>query len=361
YNQNVTTGRLISRTTLRLGLATPAFIHNSSYFLVNLQVYEDGLVNCWELLDLKLFEKKLDEGWVVPGVPDGEDLSVHGLGNFKLRAGKWKDSPATLLARVRALVRELNPQLHNLHNCHGQTERLEGKMRVSILGSPEERRLRRNDDFRRSAIHGDHVSLLYKQQGEVFLADVRAFADGSVEIGRVPEPVVTDLDGVCAAIEKRALFTKPRKGTRVFVHGLGSFEVEKARFITGAQDMLRDLRDIVETLNGRADSSMRCRDAYEAFVADPTTARRDALRTAYEAVPEHNRMYVLRDQDVKDIPIRMIVYGDKEIENWSHRAVARARGDALPTITVPKVKDKAVRHGTTTRRAASRKGSSKKR
>ena len=46
------------------------------------------------------------------------------------------------------------------------------------------------------------------------------------------------------------------------------------------------------------------------------------------------------DMDTKDIPVRMIIYGDEEIEHWSHRAVARSLGDEeLPTIEVPKPVD----------------------
>jgi hypothetical protein len=42
--------------------------------------------------------------------------------------------------------------------------------------------------------------------------------------------------------------------------------------------------------------------------------------------------------DTKDVPIRMIIYGKQELENWSHRIVARELGASpLPTISVPDV------------------------
>lgn len=63
------------------------------------------------------------------------------------------------------------------------------------------------------------------------------------------------------------------------------------------------------------------------------------MRAAYEAVPEHHRMYV-GDMDTQDIPVRMILYGEDEIEGWSHRAAARSLGNVeLPTIHVPKPTD----------------------
>jgi hypothetical protein len=66
---------------------------------------------------------------------------------------------------------------------------------------------------------------------------------------------------------------------------------------------------------------------------------RAQLRTAYEAVPEQQRRYV-GDMDTKDIPVRMVIYGDDEIEGWSHRIVARAQGvTPLPSVNVPKPKE----------------------
>ena len=45
--------------------------------------------------------------------------------------------------------------------------------------------------------------------------------------------------------------------------------------------------------------------------------------------------------DVKDVPIRMIIYGKKEIEYWSHRILARKLGQKpLPTIDVPRIPTK---------------------
>ena len=50
-------GDRIIRTQTIDGLVTPAFINNGShYFFINLPVYADGLVNCWEMVDLALFK-----------------------------------------------------------------------------------------------------------------------------------------------------------------------------------------------------------------------------------------------------------------------------------------------------------------
>lgn len=84
----------------------------------------------------------------------------------------------------------------------------------------------------------------------------------------------------------------------------------------------------------------KCQKAWEEYDQNPTKQTRDALKEAYEGVPEKERRFILGDMDVKDIPIRMVLYGEQEIENWSHRIVAKKEGHTpLPTITVKKPVD----------------------
>jgi hypothetical protein len=135
-NQMAGIGRAIQRVMEIEGIVLPAFIHNGSYFFVNLPVYADGLVDAWELLDRQLFEEKLAEGWVTTSVPDGESINVHGLGSWVVRGGEWKLSPHQLGELVQKRVRELNPEMTNLYNCHGRTTRKVGKVNASILGMP---------------------------------------------------------------------------------------------------------------------------------------------------------------------------------------------------------------------------------
>lgn len=176
-----------------------AFIHNGPYFLTEITVYQDGLIDCWELVDIEGFERKIVEGWVVTAVPEG----------------------------------------------------------------------------------------------------------AHVDIGQLAHLTATDVQG---------------------------WVLER--------EFVKEVRDAIERLNGRPTSDDRCQDAYRRFMETPTGETRAVLAAAYEAVPAHLRQYLLHDMDVKDIPIRMIIYGDKEIEQWSHRALARAQGhDPLPDIVVPQVTD----------------------
>src|SRR5262245_19656079 len=119
------------------GLVTPAFIHNGpTFFLVDLPIYADGLIDCWEMVDLALFQAKLRSGWVTPGVDEGAPIGVHGLGTWTASGGAWDLDADGLLARIKELLATLNPRMENLHDCHGRTVEKRGGVNVSILGMP---------------------------------------------------------------------------------------------------------------------------------------------------------------------------------------------------------------------------------
>lgn len=329
-------GNRIARTKTIDGLVTPAFIHNAQHHFINLEVYADGLVNCWELVDLALFRESLASGWVTPRVPDGQEIRVHGLGGWKIANGRWALSNDDLYRRVTDLVRALNPRLENLHDCGGQTFENVGGVKVSILGSASEQPIRMSEPGPfAQRIKGDNMSVFVRAGDLLYLADLRAFADGVIELGRLPSPESLDLAQLDAAIADGRIVSSPAVGARVEVHQLGSFELSEVRWSVAIEDIRRTVPDLIDTANGRPDSVQRCRAAFQAYMADPTEHALDALRIAYEGVPSQKRPFV-GDMDTKDIPVRMILYGDQEIERWSHLTVARSEGWPLPTITVPK-------------------------
>lgn len=99
-------------------------------------------------------------------------------------------------------------------------------------------------------------------------------------------------------------------------------------------DRFLEMRDIVERLNARPTSIELCRALYEDYLRTPKVSGRKELKKAYERIPSHMRRYV-GDQDVKDIPVRMIIYGTDEIEGWSHYRAAKSANDRLPSISIP--------------------------
>lgn len=311
YRASVVGTRII-RTQVVEGIATPAIIHNLSYFFVNLQVYADGLVNCWDMVDMPLLATKLASGWVTTAIPDGTAISIHGLAAWKIRDGAWPVSSDALYARIEGLVRELNPRMENLFDCHGTTVEVVGNVRYARHGIPRERPVRYAEPTLgrfSSRTEGEQASILVCVDGATFLADLRVFADGTIELGRLPAPETHDVASLTEAARAGRIATRVPDGTRIEIHELGAFTVAEEYYVTELEDMLRSVPDLVAKANGRPDSVQRCREALRAYQVAPGDATREALRVAYEAVPAHNRMYV-GDMDSKDREVRHIVYGE---------------------------------------------------
>lgn len=51
----------ITRTEVLEGFSIPGIIHSMQYHFTDLQVYSDGLISCWEMVDLSMFKDKLEK------------------------------------------------------------------------------------------------------------------------------------------------------------------------------------------------------------------------------------------------------------------------------------------------------------
>ncbi|MFD8012558.1 NADAR family protein [Streptomyces sp. NPDC058955] len=123
-----------------------AFICNGgTYFLTDLFIYADGLVDCWELVTLDEFEKKLRSGWVATSFPDGGEASAHHLGSWTFSEPDTWLTPELLLAEVRDTVDELNGRPDSTGRCLAavevflaeRTEENRAAARAAYLAIPE--------------------------------------------------------------------------------------------------------------------------------------------------------------------------------------------------------------------------------
>lgn len=153
-------GRLI------LGKSRFLYIHNFNYFLTELKVYADGIIDCWYLVTLEEFKQKIAQGWVTTSLPEGEEVSIHLLSDIT----------------TNQVVNSIKPE-----------------------------------------------------------------------------------------------------------------------------ELIKEIEDTIQELNGKPTSSDRCQEAYERYLNAPTAEHKTQLRVAYYAMPEHMRVFVLGDMDVKDAPITSII------------------------------------------------------
>lgn len=98
-------------------------------------------------------------------------------------------------------------------------------------------------------------------------------------------------------------------GAPASVHGLARWRFGEPRSLLTPDLLAAEVRDTIDQLNGRPDSTGRCLAAVEVFLADRTEENRAAARTAFMAVPVSRRRYALSDMDRKDWPLRVLVAG----------------------------------------------------
>ncbi|MER6099906.1 NADAR family protein [Streptomyces sp. NPDC001728] len=94
-----------------------AFIRNGSYFLTDLFIYADGLIDCWGLVTVEEFEEKLRTGWVATTLPDGAEASAHDLASWKFSEPRSWLTPELVVAEVRDTIDRLNQRPDSTDRC----------------------------------------------------------------------------------------------------------------------------------------------------------------------------------------------------------------------------------------------------
>ena len=288
------------------GKAIPAFIHNGSYFLSTVDVYADGAINCWGFVDLPLFRGKLAEGWVVPGAKVGGTLSIHNLGQATVAAAQWDLTPSDIENEVVTALRELNPTMEGLLDMKGTATEMRDGVRYAKLGLGNGKPYRFSPAGEQA---GTELPVFEAVADGFRLRRWLIYADGQSQLGSGGELLPLEAPG--QLFEEGRLTLAVPEGSWILLDGLGHFQAGEGYWYIKPAERIREALNLLDQLNGGPGAIRRCRDAHEAYEADPGETNREALRRAYEAVPEHLRLYC-GDMDSKDWPIRHILYGDED-------------------------------------------------
>ncbi len=322
----------IYRTQEINGVVIPAIIRNGSNYFVDLKVYEDGRVDCWNFEDFEHFKKDVESGWVSVNIPNEEEISVFELGNWEIDNGSWIYDKNSFIDYVWSIIKQLNPSLSNLYKY--VPKKING-VSVSESGDGTLYKEKTNSNsFFNEKIKGEGVNLFLKNKDEYQLVRLDIYDENSIFISRIKQPFEITLAQLETMIENKEIISQPSIKTKITIFGLGSFEIKEELYSEKISNKLLEIKDIINTLKGEPSLVEVCRNAYQEYLNNPTETLKEKLKIAYENVPEHQSMYI-GDMDTRDIAVRMIVYGEQEIENWSHYAVAEAMGEELPTIDIP--------------------------
>jgi hypothetical protein len=142
---------------------------------------------------------------------------------------------------------------------------------------------------------------------EYFLSEIEIYADGQVDCWGL-----VDFETFKQKVRSGWVVTQLPERATVDISGLTFFTACEVQSFVEPEEFIKEVAEEIEELNGRPTAADRCRAAYEAFQKEQTEAARGTLKQEYEAVPAHRRRMVLRDMDVKDFPIRRIIYAEGE-------------------------------------------------
>ena len=105
-------GKIIPGTFLR------AFIHNHHYYLTEIKIYKDGMIDCWELVTFEEFKNKVAQGWVVTTLPEGARVSTAPGIYFTASDVKSIIEEQEFIKQVADEIRELNGEPTSRQICH---------------------------------------------------------------------------------------------------------------------------------------------------------------------------------------------------------------------------------------------------
>ena len=100
------------------------FIKNGgTFYLTNLKIYADGMIDCWGLVDLRGFREKLRTGWVATAIPNGGRAAGHDLADWTFSNVKYCVDPDDLYTEVADEIARLAGRPTTSQLCVDAAER----------------------------------------------------------------------------------------------------------------------------------------------------------------------------------------------------------------------------------------------
>lgn len=147
------------------------------------------------------------------------------------------------------------------------------------------------------------ILMAFIHNWDYHLVPISVFQDGMIDCWGL-----VDLETFKTKVQEEWVVTQPPAGAKIDVYPIAQLKATEADYWIEANEFIKEVADEIEELNGRPTSSSRCRDAWQRYQSAPSEASLAELKIAYESIPEHNRRYVLHDQDFKDHAIRRVLY-----------------------------------------------------
>lgn len=300
----------IRRKKVIEGTTVPGIIHNGDqYFYINVDVYEDGTVNCWELVDLAGLKEKIDIGWLTPIAPRGRTLSIHGLGAYKIDSANWLHDKDTYYRYVVKNVKKLNPEFENMFKITTAQKELNEARKVVYSPTAVDFYVVREMFY--ETVEGKGFFIFMKENERNYLVNMVVYENGLVGIYNMDFEKYYQMDEIAELFKNGILFTAFSHPLEVTIAELGEVCFSEVLYAADIEEKQKELSDMFSKLKGEKTTLEICREAYYHYLANPSDFTRANLKEKYELVPEHERMF-LGDMDSKDWDYQRIIYSPNE-------------------------------------------------
>jgi hypothetical protein len=293
------------------GRSVSLFINNGACHLTTVDVYADGAIDCWGFVDLALFRDKLRAKWIVPAPKPDQELSVHDFGYTVLKDSVWRQTSRRIEEEVKSIVHALNPEMKDLIDMHGSDVEIHGRVRYAKLGGSD-KKLYRSHGAAAEEILGDSVAVLRVAGDSFELTRLIVYADGLCQVGS--DQTLLSIGDLPVLYEQNLICNMAPAGNRIILPGLGEFRTATDFGFVTNHDRILEAHDKLNVLNGKPSVIRICASLFEEYERNPSQQAKNALRDAYEAVPQHLRRYC-GDMDSQDTAIRTVLYGE-DAETW---------------------------------------------
>ena len=301
---------VIQRTKKIEGRFINSIINNGgTYFLIDLAVYEDGVIDAWGPMDLNILDEKLLSEWVSMQIPENEKINIHHLGSWEVKNATWKYDKTNYKEFIESIIRVLNPNFKNIFIAENSTSKVIGNSNYSVFGGGQAQLIRQDGEQPNfQTINGKRQRYFYKIADGIYeIATFDIYGDEKILITTSEGVQESNLANLMNFKDLGILITDPSLGSKIIIKDLGEFELGEKRYGANVDDKLAEIKDIIAKQNGNETTSEICRRIFDEYNASPSEELKQKLTTAYENVPKHLRPY-LGDMDSKDWPIRNIIY-----------------------------------------------------
>lgn len=117
------------------------------------------------------------------------------------------------------------------------------------------------------------------------------------------------LEEIKDMFDKNILTTEVKD--KFFIKDFAEIKVESIDYFVEKSQKFKEIEDMMKKVCGEKTTLELCREAYYKYLTDTCDYTKEKLRKAYEAVPEHERMY-LGDMDSRDWNYQRILYSDEK-------------------------------------------------